>query len=200
MKKPFDDRYAPNFPGNAIDNHELNIKQEADEAIAERQYNQMVQAQQEQQDPFAMSRYSGMKMPDTPINFGGSMADSLLNDDEVPEETRKKYWYIFHKDNTLTFLDKDRKISKMISYDISRIDLLNTTPYYDYNFNLELEMNVLRNVFETKLDRALGTMGQNIKNERTVLQSQFTENRSVNENTQMEVSKTGFFKRLLGRR
>ena len=65
---------------------------------------------------------------------------------------------------------------------------------------IDLDLVVLRNVFETKLDRALGFKGQNIKNERIVLQSQFSEQRQISEHDQGNQIKEGFFKRLLGRR
>lgn len=142
--------------------------------------------------------YSNVNMPDVPVSYGGSMADSLLNNEEVPEDIRKRYWPVFHKDNVLTFLDDERKKSKLLNFDIMKIDILNSTPYYDYDFEKELEFGVLRNTFETKLDRALGTKNQ-IKNERTVLQSQFSEQRQISEMENSSI-KEGFWKRLLGRR
>ena len=150
-------------------------------------------------DPFKESKYENIQMPDAPIQGATSMAESLLNDDEVPEAVRRKFWYIFHKDNTLTFLDEERKKSKMLNFDIAKIDMLNSIPYYDYTFEEELGYTVLRNVFETKLDRALGFKGAGQKNERTVLQSQFSENRNINEQEDQNI-KSGFFKRLLSRR
>ena len=79
--------------------------------------------------------------------------------------------------------------------------MLNAMPYYDYTFDKELEFGVMRNVFETKLDRALGMKGGNVKNERIMLQSQFQENRQITEgNMNTGAIKEGFFKRLLGRR
>ena len=79
--------------------------------------------------------------------------------------------------------------------------MLNAMPYYDYTFEKELEFGVVRNVFETKLDRALGMKGGGVKNERIMLQSQFQENRQINEGGgDSNIIKEGFFKRLLGRR
>jgi len=78
--------------------------------------------------------------------------------------------------------------------------MLNSMPYYDYTFEKELEFGIMRNVFETKLDRALGFKGANIKNERIVLQSQFSENRQISEDGMMGRNSDGFFKKLLGRR
>jgi len=151
-------------------------------------------------NPFEMQRYNNVQFPDTPLQFGGGMAESLLNDNEVPDLVREKNWWVFHKDNTLTFLDEERKKAKMLSFDIAKIDMLNTMPYYDYTFEEELGFTVLRNVFETKLDRALGFKGTGQKNERIVLQSQFSENRMINDNDGGNNIKEGFFKRLLGRR
>ena len=151
-------------------------------------------------NPFAADKYNSVNVPDQPLNYGGGMVDSLLNDMEVPEEIRRKYWHIFHKDNVLTFLDEKRHDSKMLNFDIMKIDWLNSIPYYDYTFEKELEFNVLRNVFETKLDRALGIKGGNVKNERIMLQSQFSENRHINDDGNRKDLKEGFFKRLLGRR
>ncbi len=153
-----------------------------------------------QANPFTGGQYQDIMMPDVPISYGGGMVDSLLNDNEVPKEIRTKHWHIFHKDNVLTFLDEERKASKLNNLDIMKIDILNSMPYYDYTFEKELEFNKLRNVFETKLDRALGFKGQDTKNERTVLQSQFTEMRQISENGSGGMVREGFFKRLLGRR
>lgn len=152
-------------------------------------------------DPFSAEQYQNVNLPDAPINYGGSMAESLLNDNEVPEDIRKKFWFVFHKDNVLTFLDEKRQDRKLLNFDIMKIDILNSIPYYDYTFERELEFDVLRNVFETKLDRALGVKGSNIKNERIMLQSQFQEQRQIQE-TGMGGGpiREGFFKRLLGRR
>lgn len=153
----------------------------------------------QQPNPFAMSRYNNNAFPDTPIQFGGGLTESLLNDNEVPEQIRKDNWWVFHKDNTLTFLDEERKRSKLLNFDIAKIDMLNTMPYYDYTFEEEMKFGVLRNVFETKLDRALGFKGTAQRNERIVLQSQFQENRQIND-SDAGTTKEGFFKRLLGRR
>lgn len=153
----------------------------------------------EKNNPFALQKYDNVQFPDTPLQFGGGITESLLNDNEVPEAVREKNWWVFHKDNTLTFLDEERKRSKLLNFDIAKIDMLNTMPYYDYTFEEELGFTVLRNVFETKLDRALGFKGTGQKNERIVLQSQFSENRMINDSENSNI-KEGFFKRLLGRR
>jgi hypothetical protein len=154
----------------------------------------------EKNNPFALQKYDNVQFPDTPLQFGGGITESLLNDNEVPEAVREKNWWVFHKDNTLTFLDEERKRSKLLNFDIAKIDMLNTMPYYDYTFEEELGFTVLRNVFETKLDRALGFKGTGQKNERIVLQSQFSENRMINDNDNSSGIREGFFKRLLSRR
>ena len=151
-------------------------------------------------DPFEQERFQDVNLPDAPVSYGGGMTDALINDSEVPKAVREKYWFVFHKDNTLTFLDEARKKSKLLNFDIMKIDILNATPYYEYDFDKELEFGILRNVYETKLDRALCLKGGNNKNERVMLQSQFSEQRHVNENSDGDAIKSGFFKRLLGRR
>ena len=161
---------------------------------------EQVEQRTPQENPFENERYDGINLPNAPLTFGSSMVDNLLNNDEVPDDIKEKFWFIFHKDNVLTFLDEPRQQRKLNSFDIMKIDMLNSIPYYDYTFNKELEFNVLRNMFETKLDRSRGIQGGNIKNERTMLQSQFSENRHINESGDTGPIREGFFKRLLGRR
>ena len=156
-----------------------------------------MQEQEMQDNPFAGEQFRNIRAPDTPLQYGGSLVENLLNNDEVPERVRNKYWHIFHKDNVLTFLDDKRKFNKMMMFDIIKIDTLNTMPYYDYTFEKEEEFDILRNVFETKLDRAMGIKG---KNERILLNSQFTEQKMVSESGGSGQIREGFFKRLLGRR
>ena len=171
-------------------------KQQNDKAVMNMPNAQQVM---QQQNPFAVNmQQSGL--PDMPIQYSGGMTDVLIGNNDVPEEIQKKYWWIFNKDNVLTFLDEDRKKSKMLNFDIIKIDILNSKPYYEYDFEFEKDWDVLRNSFETKLDRALGFKGQNVKNERIVLQSQFSEMRQITENGGQSQMKEGFFKRLLGRR
>lgn len=153
------------------------------------------------QNPFdlAMQKYGGVNIPDTPVAYGGNMAEALLNDNEVPAKFKENFWFVFHKDNTLTFLDEERKRSKLLNFDIIRIDMINTMPYYDFDFDFEMKLNMLRNIFETKLDRALGRKSTGQINERTALTSQFQEQRMITQNDNSTI-KEGFFKRLLGRR
>ncbi len=65
------------------------------------QARQQLDASQQQNipadaNPFA--NYGNVALPDTPISFGNGMAESLLNDNEVPEDIRKANWHVFHKD------------------------------------------------------------------------------------------------------
>lgn len=151
-----------------------------------------------QRNPFDMEQYKNVQLPETPITYGGGMADTLLNDNEVPDKIRKPFWFIFHKDNTLTFLDEERKQNKLLNMDIIKIDILNSIPYYDYTFDMEMQLNVLRNIYETKLDRALGIKGHN---ERLALISQFSENKQISEmSTGSGNIKQGFLQRLFARR
>lgn len=151
-------------------------------------------------NPFDQQQYQGIKGSDAPIQYSGGMAELLLSDDEVPEIFRKKYWFVFNKDNKLTFLTPETKIQKMLGYDIAVIDMLNSmNTYYDYTFDQEQQYNLIRGAFDTKLDRSLGITG-NVKNERIILQSQFTENKNINESGGQGPIKEGFFRRLLGRR
>jgi len=177
-------------------------QQQAVEAqrIMEAQSQQKLVATAEQGNPFSTSQYNNMTMPDVPVNFGGGMTEILLSDYDVPEEIRKKFWFIFNKDNVLTFLDEDRKRSKMLNLDIVKIDMLNQMPYYAYDFGFEMQWDILRNAFETKLDRALGFKNSNTLNERKALQSQFAEQRQINEIGDSGPVREGFFKRLMGRR
>lgn len=172
------------------------ISQQPGQVISDEQ----MQVQPQQDNPFAAEQYRNIPIPDNPINYGGGIAESMLNDEGVPDNIKKKYWFVFHRDNVLTFLDKERKHDKLLNFDISKIDLLNSIPYYDYTFDKELEFNILRNVLETKLDRAMGFTGSNIKNERVMLQSQFSEQRQISEHGNQGPIRDGFFKKLLGRR
>jgi len=187
----------PAFDPNMVDNREAQIKQQADEATAEAEATPT--ELMNSQNPFELARYNQFRGQDQPVAFGNNMAEALLSDEGVPDDIKTRNWNVFLKDNVLTFLDVERKNSKMLNYDISRIDILNCTPYYNYTFEQEHEFGVMRNVFETKLDRALGTSAQ-IKNERTTLQSQFSEVKQINEMSNNEVTKSGFLRRLLGRK
>lgn len=154
-----------------------------------------------QENPFNAPQYQNVQTPDVPVSYGGGMADVLLSDSEIPEVLRKKYWWIFNKDNVLTFLDEKRKSNKMVSFDIAVIDIMNSmNSFDDYTFASELQYNLMRNALDVKLDRAVGMKGGNIKNERIILQSQFSEARQISEDGNSGSVKEGFFRRLLGRR
>lgn len=172
---------------------------EPDKMYLEERRAQMMQEQQ--QNPFDMPQYKNMPTPDVPVNYGGGMADILLSDNEVPEFLRKKYWFVFNKDNVLTFLDEEKKQLKMISFDVSVIDAMNSMESYDdYTFETDMQYGLIRNALDVKLDRAVGVKGSTTKNERIILQSQFSESRAISEDGSNSQIKEGFFKRLLGRR
>lgn len=163
---------------------------------------QEAEAMRSQQDnPFNAPQYQDVQSPDAPIQHGGGMAEMLLSDSEVPEILRKKYWWIFNRDNVLTFLDTDRKERKMMAFDVAIIDSMNSMDTFnDYSFESESQFNLMRYALDVKLDRAVGFTGSNTKNERVILQSQFAENRQISEVGEGQQQKEGFFKRLLGRR
>lgn len=160
------------------------------------------QAQEQENNPFESPQYQNVGVPDTPVQYGGGMADILLSDNEVPEVIRKKFWYVFNKDNVLTFLDDAKKQEKMVSFDISVIDAMNSMESFDdYTFATDMQNGLIRGALDVKLDRAVGMKGSASKNERTIMQSQFQESRAINENAgEGSNIKQGFFKRLLGRR
>lgn len=160
-----------------------------------------------QQSPYQMDDpFTGVSTNSLPPNIpmpgdGPQMMEALLSDDHVSKRLRRSFFWVFGRDNALTFLDDDRKNSKIISFDILKIDTLNNTPYYEYTFGEELKWNIMRNIFETKLDRARGIDNQGTKNERTVQQSQFTENRNIQQQEYNDtLKKDTFIRRLLGRR
>lgn len=151
-------------------------------------------------NPFNTEQFGGgINLPDVPIQMSGGITEALLGDKDIPDSIKTPFWYVFIKDNILTFLDQERKDSQMLNFDIVKIDTLNSIPYYDYDFNAELKWNILRNVYETKMNRSLGFKGQNVKNERILLNSQFTEQRQINEENRTD-NKGGFLNRLLGRK
>jgi len=150
-------------------------------------------------NPFQNPAFNN-SLPDLPIqDQGAAMLNALLNDDTVPDKIKQDFWFVFHRDNILTFLDQNRKISKMLNFDILKIDSLNATPYYNYTFKKEKDWNAARQMFETKLDRALGNAkGQN---ERTVIPMTIQENitRMEDRTSGSGQMKEGFLKRMLNR-
>lgn len=156
---------------------------------------------QQQENPFNAPQYQDIQTPDTPINYGGGMTEMLLSDSDVPEVLRKKFWWVFNRDNVLTFLDEKRKRHKMMAFDVAVIDGMNCMDSFeDYTFEEELQNGIIRNALDVKLDRAVGFKGTNTKNERVILQSQFSEARQISEQDNNGHIRDGFFKRLLGRR
>jgi hypothetical protein len=149
-------------------------------------------------DPFQGHMYRN-NIPDIPLQDQGTqMLNILLSDNTVPEEVKKNFWFVFHKDNVLTFLDPERKQSKLLNFDLLKIDSLNATPYYNYTFEREMEWNAARQIFETKLDRALGN--KQGKNERLTIPMTITENIQRMEDGNSGQVKEGFLKRMLNRR
>jgi len=139
-------------------------------------------------------------MGEFPLSEESQMMNSLMTDKNVPKNILKKYWWVFTADTVLTFLDKDRKKSKMLAFDIAKIDFLSTLPYYEYDFEVEQEINNLRNLYDTKLDRALGTEKASQVNERIAQKSQFNESRQFMSDGTSNSVKGGVFARFLGKR
>jgi len=150
-------------------------------------------------DPFENASFDSEHLPDIPVaDQGAAMLNALLSDDTVPDEIKEEFWFVFHRDNVLTFLDADRKKSKLLGFDILKIDSLHSTPYYEYTFDKEKKWNSARQILEVKLDRALGNKSG--KNERLTIPMTIQENitRTVPE-SQGEI-RTSFLKRMLNRR
>jgi len=148
--------------------------------------------------PTELATGAGINSDNFPVNDENQMLNSLLEDKNTPKEIKKKYWWIFAKDNILTFLDKDRKKNKLLAFDIVKLDNLMNMGYYEYDFETEKAFNELRLVFDTKLDRALGSDKSSQLNERIVQKSQFSENRNFMNDGNNSV-KGKFFQRLVGR-
>lgn len=167
-------------------------------ALVQSQGN-MVQQQQYPQRPMMVNPFQQQRgyMPDIAIKDPTTaMFDSLLSDDNVPIKLKERYWFVFHRDNTLGFQDKERKASKMLSFDILKIDALNNMSYYDYTFESEMEWNAARQMMETKLDRAVGN-GK--VNERLAIPMTITENRQISEDNTSQ-QRQSFLSRMLNRK
>lgn len=150
-------------------------------------------------DPFQGSKYNSNAVDDDPLPQAQNMVDSMINNDEVPEDVKTKNWWVFTKDNVLGFLDSDRKNAKLLNFDIIRGDHLATIKRREFTFENEHSSNILMNVFETKLDRSVGSDKSNIMNERRALISQVSENRNVSDDDE-SMMRDGFIKKLLGRK
>jgi len=167
-------------------------------AMEEEQNRSLINAEE---NPFDSPHYNNIQTPDTPIQYGGGMTEMLLSDADVPAIIKRKYWWVFNKDNVLTFLDEQRKRNKMMAFDVAIINSMNAMESYDdYTFETELQFGIIRNALDVKLDRAVGFKGSNMKNERIVLQSQFSEARQIHEQGEDHQIREGFFKKLIGRR
>jgi len=133
-----------------------------------------------------------------PLTEENQVLNSLLANKHVPKDILSEFWFVFGRDNVLTFLDEDRKKDKLLAFDIVKIDMLHTKPYYEYTFEEEKVFNTLRLVYETKLDRALGTTKPNQVNERIVQRSQFSENRVI-QNDKTATPSSSYLSRLFKR-
>jgi len=150
-------------------------------------------------NPFPMGMVSsGISNDNFPISEENQMLNSLLEDRNIPKDIKTEHWEIFAKDNVLTFLDKERKKSKLLAFDIIKLDNTMNLGYYEHDFENEKKFNKLRLLFETKLDRALGTTQSSQINERIVQKSQFSENRNFVSEGNGSV-KGKLFNRLVGR-
>jgi hypothetical protein len=145
-------------------------------------------------NPFAQLPMNGVGI-DRPLQQQANIMDSLVNNDEIPEDIQQKYWYALIKDNTLSFLNAEKRVGKFLNFDISKIDKMFSMPYDEYTFDQEHEFGVVRHVFETKIDRA--TI-ENQKNERIMLATMMTEQRHINDDR--TAGGGGFWRRLLGRK
>jgi hypothetical protein len=151
------------------------------------------------QNPFPQDLQNQNQIAENPfISEENQMLNSLIQDKSIPKELAKKYWFVFAKDNKLTFLDKERKKNKLLAFDILKLDEMMNQGYYEYNFNNEKEFNEIRLIFDTILDRSLGTSSTQQLNERIIQKSQFAESRSFVSDSNQSV-KGKFFQRLIGR-
>jgi len=156
---------------------------------------------QDNKNPFNLPQYSDVDVPDEPLAIGPNMIDAMINDDEVPADIKTKNWWIFHKDNVLGFSDEARKQSKLLNFDIIKLDMLATIPRRAFKFETEVNFDILRNVLETKIDRSVGSQNSsNHINERKSLISQISENRTVNDSDSGSLVKESFIKKLIGKR
>lgn len=150
-------------------------------------------------NPFPNDIGHGVTNENFPISEENQMLNTLLEDKNIPLDKRKKFFWIFNKDNVLTFLDEKRKKSKMLSFDIIKLDSIMNEGFYEYDFETEKEFNEMRLIFETRLDRSLGTNSSAQLNERIVQKSQFAENRNFMSDTSNSV-KGKFLNRIIGGR
>lgn len=149
---------------------------------------------------FSFAPVSGDSVEPVPITGQGGFSELVLGDNEFDKELKHKRFEIFNKDNVLSFQSPETKKDKMMNFDIINILNLFKTDYFDYTFEHELGNEKLRHIFETKIDRAVGTKAKDYTNERKTLQSQFSEIKQVSEMSNRGQDVRGnFFKKLLSR-
>lgn len=146
-----------------------------------------------------------MEEETTPIDFMDSpmsrdstpdLLKGLISNDEFDPKLRKQFSFIFNKDLPLSFQDETSKRMKLLDFDITKIDTLFCTPFDDYTFEMESEFNKLKFILDTKLDRAKGFKDAKRINERIAQQSQFSEQKAIQENLQEKSSfLTNMFRR-----
>lgn len=135
---------------------------------------------------------------DAPIDRDSTpnLLKGLISNDEFNPEIKKNFEFIFNKDLPLSFQDETSKRLKLLDFDIIKIDTLFNTPYDDYTFEMEAQFNKLKFVLDTKLDRAKGFKDAKRVNERIAQQSQFSEQKAIQENLQEKSSfLTNMFRR-----
>ncbi len=139
-----------------------------------------------------------MDFMDSPINRDSTpdLLKGLISNDEFDPKLRKQFSFIFNKDLPLSFQDETSKRMKLLDFDITKIDTLFCTPYDDYTFEMESDFNKLKFILDTKLDRAKGFKDAKRINERIAQQSQFSEQKAIQENLQEKSSfLTNMFRR-----
>lgn len=138
-------------------------------------------------------------VPDVPIQgTSNEILQTLLSTDTIPKETKEKFWMVAMNDVVLSFQDEKSKKEKMMDYDIMKLEKLKSINYGDYDFKVEEEFGVMRSVLDTRLDRSKG-FKEGTKNERILQQSQFTEQKIIQEaKMERRNGAGGFFAGLLG--
>ena len=135
---------------------------------------------------------------DAPIDRDSTpnLLRGLISNDEFDPKIRENFSFIFNKDIPLSFQDETSKRMKLLDFDIIKIDTLFNTAYDDYTFEMEGQFNKLKFVLDTKLDRAKGFKDAKRNNERIAQQSQFSEQKAIQENLQEKSSfLTNMFRR-----
>ena len=164
---------------------------------------QMMQVQQPQvlmQDPFSgVSSNSLALPPNSSISAEApALLDSILTMRGINKPLADEFFWAILNDNAMTFLNDESKQRKMLRYDILKIDAQNDMSWYDYTFAVERKWGIMRNVFDTRLDRSLGTTDSNRKNERIIQQSMLTESRQISQHEDPNsYQREGFIQRLL---